>query len=163
MDREKYNDEWKERQTTGDGERFEMDGGGRVTSRVSYLGHSVLAGRIEVFSIYGNRSHRRRIITALCQESSPSARSLHPLLASTPLAIPCSLPFHSSPGNPSVYRRFLFVLHLIYPSSFVSLFSFPSLLSCISQPLLAFFLPLSPPPPLSYRSPSRKRQQEVSI
>lgn len=55
-------------------------GGVRSTYCASYLGLSVLADRIEVFSIYANHSHRRRIITVLCQESSPSAQSLHPLL-----------------------------------------------------------------------------------
>lgn len=46
--------------------------GRRWTRRASYLGLSVLADRIGVFSIYANRSHRRRIITALCQVSPPS-------------------------------------------------------------------------------------------
>lgn len=74
--------------TVGGGGR----GGGRSTYRASYLGLSVLADRIEVFSIYANRSHRRRITNALCQESSsppPPLQSLHPLLWATP----CSLPF----------------------------------------------------------------------
>lgn len=105
-------------------QKSDRDRSGRwSTYCVSYLGLSVLADRIEVFSIYANHSHRHRIITALCQESSPSAQSLHPFLASAPLAIPCSLPFHSSPRNPSLLSS---LLHLssrpsFYPCPSVSL------------------------------------------
>lgn len=82
MNGEKYKGELKNnkkgkwQETESDGDR----GGGRSTYCVSYLCLSVLADRIEVFSIYANHSHRHRIITARCQESSPSAQSLHPLL-----------------------------------------------------------------------------------
>lgn len=89
--------------TVGGGGR----GGGRSTYRASYLSLSVLADRIEVFSIYANRSHRRRITTVLCQESSslPPPQSLHPLLWATP----CSLPFRSEIPSFS-----LSVLHRLY-------------------------------------------------
>lgn len=43
---------------------------------ISYLILSVLAERIEGFSIYANHWHRHRIITALCQESSLPNQSL---------------------------------------------------------------------------------------
>lgn len=51
-----------------------------IGSCTSYLSRSVLADRIEVFSIYANHSHKHGITTALCQESSPSAQSLHSFL-----------------------------------------------------------------------------------
>ncbi len=113
-------------------------GGGRSTHCVSYLSLSVLADRIEVFSIYANHSHRHRIITALCQESSPSAQSLHPFLTSTPLVIPHTLPFHSSPRNPCSLSPFLSSIH-IFPLLF---FTFCSLFlpHSLYFPLFQFFL-----------------------
>lgn len=76
----------------------------------------MLADRIEVFSIYANHSHRRRIITVLCQESPLPVQSLNLAHTSTPLALPCSLPFHSSPIIPSVYLHSLLIpLHIIPP------------------------------------------------
>lgn len=70
----------------------------------------------------------------------PPAQPLHPFLTSTPLALPCSLPFHSSPRNPSL--SILFALHLVSPPMFFSrvLFSFSSLL-----PSLSLFPPLFSP------------------
>lgn len=61
--------------------------GRRWTRRASYLGLSVLADRIGVFSIYANRSHRRRIITALCQVSPPPSPHPPSLSPSSPAPI----------------------------------------------------------------------------
>lgn len=104
------------------------DRGGGSMHCISYLALSVLADRIEVFSIYANHSHRHRIITVLCQEFSPSAQSLHPFLTSSgdtslftfPLIIQKSLSLSSS-----------FALHLISPSKFFSLLSISNSLSSL--------------------------------
>lgn len=107
MTRGKNNKKDKRQKTESDRDR----GGGRSTSCVSYLGLSVLADRIEVFSIYANHSHRPPDY----HHALPRVRSLHPIPPSTPLAIPCSLPFHSPPRNPSVCPLLLFFASFIHP------------------------------------------------
>lgn len=112
----------------------------------------MLADRIEVFSIYANHSHRHRIITALCQESSPSTQSLHPLLWRY-------LVLYLSSQNPRPYLL-LFSFVLFSSSVCPSFFLF--------SPVPSFFPPLSLYLPLLYRwalwktrcSVSRTRQQE---
>lgn len=75
--------------------------GRRWTWCASYLSLSVLADRIGVFSIYANRSHRRRIITTLCQVWPPTLFP-HPLPSShhpCPLSaglVDSSLPYLST-------------------------------------------------------------------
>lgn len=92
----------------------------RSTSCVSYLNLSVLADRIEVFSIYVNHSHRHRIITLLCQESP----SPHPLFC----------PYFAH--HLSVEHLGIYLLHLIFsPPCFPTLLRHPS--------FSPFFLPSS--------------------
>lgn len=161
----KNNKKDKRQKTESDRDR----GGGRSMSCVSYLGLSVLADRIEVFSIYANHSHRPPDY----HHALPRVLSLHPIPPSTPLAIPCSLPFHSPPRNPCLSSSF--VLRLIYPSTFFS-FAFlhlsvisPSPPSALPPFSLHLSLPLSLP--LLYWcalwdtccSASRTRQREFYI
>lgn len=114
--RRKYKRGGEEDKKKGKQRKTKARRGRRQTRCASYLRLSVLADRIGVFSIYANRSHRRRIITALCQVSPPSPPpappSPHPLPSSLhPRSlIRCSgrfltaLPFHSAEICPSSSR-----------------------------------------------------------
>lgn len=154
---ENNNKKGKRQKTGSDRDR----GGGRSTYCVSYLGLSVLADRIEVFSINANHSHRQRIITALCQESSPSIHSSHPLLWRHPALY---LSTHHPEFPPFIFFSPSTICLLSFSTSF---FPFSPSFSLFSPffPSLPLYLPLF------YRlalwktrwSASRTRQQEFYI